>query len=104
MMHRSKRLARAIIKTEIAAHFNGPGNKHGRMDFRRELAKIACPVLMMAGEEESPYHSDLSQRNDRSMHSKSPGSLRASGNCGHNVVVDNPDRVLGAIREFILAV
>ena len=47
-----ERLARAIIKTEVAAHFNGPSNEHGRMDFSRDLAKIECPVLMMAGEED----------------------------------------------------
>jgi proline iminopeptidase len=98
----NERLARAIIKTDVAAHFNGPGNEHGRMDFRHDLARIECPVLMMAGEEDPITPIALGEMTARCIPSHLVRFERLE-NCGHNVVVDNPDRVLGAIREFILA-
>ena len=98
----NERLARAIIKTEVAAHFNGPSNEHGRMDFRHDLAKIACPVLMMAGEEDPITPISLSEMTAQCI---PPHLVRFERleNCGHNVATDNPGRVFGAIREFILA-
>ncbi len=96
------RLARAIIKTEVAAYFNGPGNEQGRMDFRHELARIACPVLMMGGEKDPITPISLSEMTAQCI---SPHLVRFERleNCGHDVIADNPGRVLGAIREFILA-
>ena len=94
-------LARAIIRTKIAAHFNGPRNEHGRMDFRQDLAKIACPVLMMAGAEDPITPISLSEMTAQCI---PPHLIRFERleNCGHNVAADNPSHVLGAIREFIL--
>jgi pimeloyl-ACP methyl ester carboxylesterase len=98
----SERMARAIIKTEVAAHFNGPGNEHGRMDFRHDLSKITCPVLMMAGEEDPITPIPLSEMTAQCI---PPHLVRFErlDNCGHNVAADSPGRVFGAIRQFILA-
>ncbi|HEY3847709.1 MAG TPA: alpha/beta hydrolase, partial [Acetobacteraceae bacterium] len=98
----NERLARAIIKTEVAAHFNGPSNEHGRMDFRHDLAKIACPVLMMAGEEDPITPISLSEMTAQCIPPHLVHFQRLE-NCGHNVAADNPGRVFSAIREFVLA-
>ena len=97
-----ERLARAIIRTEVAAHFNGPSNEHGRMDFCRDLAKIECPVLMMAGEEDPITPIPLGEMTARCIPSHLVHFERLA-NCGHNIVVDDPERVFRAIREFVLA-
>lgn len=96
-----QRLARAIIKPEIAAHFNGPRNEQGRMDFRRDLAKVMCPVLMIAGTEDPITPIALSEMTARCL---PPHLVRFERleNCGHTVVADDPERVFGAMRRFIL--
>jgi pimeloyl-ACP methyl ester carboxylesterase len=96
------RLARTIIKANVAAHFNGPRNEQGRMDFRRDLAKIECPVLMMAGEEDPITPISLGEMTAQCIPTHLVRFERLA-DCGHNVVVDNPERVFAVIREFILA-
>ena len=98
----NNRLARAVIKTEVAAHFNGPGNEHGRMDFRQDLAKIACPVLMMAGTQDPVTPIALSEITARCIPTHLVRFERLE-NCGHNVVADDPAQVFDAIRKFIVA-
>ena len=98
----SDRMARAIIKTEIAAHFNGPSNEHGRMDFRHDLSKITCPVLMIAGEDDPITPIPLSEMTAQCIPSHLLRFERLA-DCGHNVAADDPARVFAAIRQFILA-
>ncbi len=72
------------------------------MDFRHDLARIVCPVLMMAGEEDPITPISLGEMTAQCI---TPPLVRFERleNCGHNVVIDNPDRVFEAIREFIVA-
>ena len=53
---------RAIIKDEVAIHFNGPRNEHGRFDLYGDLAMVACSVLMIGGEHTTPSLPSLSRR------------------------------------------
>jgi proline iminopeptidase len=91
---------RVIMKTEVALHFNGPRNEHGRFDFHHDLAKLRCPVLMMAGEHDPIAPIELAEATASSIPSHLLRFERLS-ECGHNVHGDDPERVFEAIRAFI---
>jgi proline iminopeptidase len=101
--HRRDRPAapiRAIIKDEVAIHFNGPRNEHGRFDFHDNLARVACPVLMIGGEHDPIVPIALAEATARSLPSHLVRFERLA-NCGHNIHGDDPDTVFSFIREFI---
>lgn len=93
-------LSRIFWRNETALWFNGPRNEHGRMDFRADLGKIACPTLVLVGENDPitpPEFSDeiaAGVRGDLLTYLKFP-------DCGHGVVGDKPDAALRALRSFI---
>ncbi len=92
--------ARAILKTEVALHFNGPRNEHGRFDFRRDLAKLRCPVLLMAGDQDPIVPIPLVEATAGSI----PAHLlhfERLMECGHDIHGDAPERVFGAMRAFM---
>jgi pimeloyl-ACP methyl ester carboxylesterase len=101
--HRRDRLAapmRAIITDEVAIHFNGPRNEHGRFDFHDDLARVVCPVLMIGGEFDPIIPISLAEATARSL----PAHLvrfERLANCSHQVHGDDPDAVFSLIREFI---
>lgn len=94
-------LSRVVRRDDVAIHFNGPDNEHGRMDFRADLARVTCPVLVMAGEQDPITPIAFSE--------EIVGGLTAAdvtferfGNAGHGVVSDAPDRALELIRSFVV--
>lgn len=93
-------LARMIIRDETALWFNGPGNEHGRMDFRADLRKITCPVLVLAGERDpiTPI-----QFSEEIVHHLPDGhvTFQRFADCGHGVTGDCPEAAFRAIRRFI---
>lgn len=91
---------RAIMKTEVALHFNGPRNEHGRFDFHGDLAKIKCPVLMMGGEHDPITPISVVEATMRSLPSHLVRFARLTG-CAHIIYEDDPERVFSMIREFI---
>lgn len=93
---------RVIMKTEVALHFNGPHNEHGRFDFHHDLAKLRCPVLMMTGEYDPIVPMELAEATALSIPSHLIHFERLSG-CGHDVHGDDPERVFGMIRSFIVS-
>ena len=97
----SEGFARSIHRTEVALHFNGPRNEHGRFDFHADLARIRCPVLLMAGEEDPIVPIALAEATARSL---PPHLLRFErlSRCAHVLQDDDPERVFAAMRAFIL--
>lgn len=91
---------RAIMRTEVALHFNGPRNEHGRFDFHRDLAKIRCPVLMMGGEHDPIALISLAAATARSIPAHLTRFERLE-RCGHDIHGDDPDRVFSTIRDFL---
>jgi pimeloyl-ACP methyl ester carboxylesterase len=91
---------RAIMKAEVALHFNGPRNEHGRFDFHAGLAKVACPVLMISGEHDPIVPISLAEATARSLPSHLVRFERLAG-CGHDIHGDDPERVFSLIRKFI---
>jgi proline iminopeptidase len=94
--------SRALAKDDTALWFNGPKNEQGRMDFRDQLMKIVCPVLVLAGKLDPitpPEFSDVIA----SSINHDLVTLRKFSDCGHGVVADRPDAAFEAIRNFILS-
>lgn len=96
-------VSRILWRNDSALHFNGPRAEHGRMDFRSDLARIACPVLLMVGEEDPitpPVFSDT-------IAARLPAqqlTYHRFAQCGHGVIADKPEAALSAIRAFIEAI
>jgi pimeloyl-ACP methyl ester carboxylesterase len=92
---------RAINNHAVAVHFNGPRNEHGRMDFRAALKGVACPVLVLAGEDDPIIPPVLS---DAMVASLPPHLVRYErlAGCGHGIMGDAPDRGMRLLRDFIL--
>jgi len=96
-------LSRILWRNETALHFNGPNAEHGKMDFRDDVHRILCPVLLMVGEEDPitpPVFSDVIAA---SLH-ESQLTYHRFTDCGHGVVADKPDEAMQAIRSFIESV
>ncbi len=96
----SEWLSRILWRNETALHFNGPNAEHGKMDFRDELHRIACPVLLMVGEED-PITPPVFSEVIASHLPKSQLTYHRFVDCGHGVVADKPDEAIRAIRRFI---
>jgi pimeloyl-ACP methyl ester carboxylesterase len=95
-------LKRAILRHDVGLAFNGPHNEQGRMDFRADLARVACPTLVLAGDKDPIIPISLSE----TMAGCLPQHLvrfERFENCGHGVHRDDPERAFRVLREFILA-
>ena len=95
-------LKRAILKHDVGLAFNGPKNEQGRMDFRADLARIQCPVLVMAGDTDPIMPMSLTETLVASL---PPHLVRFERfeNCGHGVQRDDPEKAFRVIREFIMS-
>lgn len=93
---------RSIVSNAVAIRFNGPGNEQGRMDFRSDLARIRCPVLVLAGDRDPIMPMAFSETIAECVPSHLLRFERFAG-CGHGVHVDDPERAFAIMREFILA-
>jgi proline iminopeptidase len=95
-------LKRAILRHDVGLAFNGPKNEQGHMDFRADLARVQCPVLVMAGDTDPIMPISLAE----TLVSCLPPHLvrfERFENCGHGVQRDDPERAFRIIREFILS-
>lgn len=76
----------------------GDRDRHATIDFSDKLADIAVPTLCIAGEKDplAPpprVRSDVAQR--------IPGALFVTlRNAGHNLPIETPDEIAGAIQRF----
>jgi len=95
-------LKRAILRHEVGLAFNGPHNEQGRMDFRADLARVACPTLVLAGDSDPIVPISLSETMAKCLPQHLVRFERFE-NCGHGVHRDNPDRAFRVLREFILS-
>ncbi len=98
----SDAMKRAILKHEVGLAFNGPNHEQGRMDFRGELSRVQCPVLVMAGDRDPIVPMALT---DTMVSCLPPHLVRYERfeNCGHAVQRDDPEKAFRVIRECILS-
>jgi proline iminopeptidase len=93
---------RAIVNHEQSLHFAGPDNEQGRMDFRADLARIRCPVLVLAGDTDPITPMAFSETIAACLPKHLVRFERFPG-CGHGVYADDPERAFAVLREFILS-
>lgn len=99
---RPELFARVMLKDAVALHFNGPENEQGRMDFRADLARVTCPVLVMAGEED-PMTPVVFSEQIAACLTAAPVTFARFADCGHGVVGDQPVQAMETLRRFITA-
>lgn len=93
---------RSIDNNDVAFHFGGPEGEAVRLDYRAALAKVQCPSLVVAGEDDpiTPI-----TRSERLATSLPPHLVRFErfANAGHGVHNDDPAAAMALLRDFILA-
>jgi proline iminopeptidase len=91
---------RAVADHAVALHFNGVHNEQGKMDFRADLSRVRCPVLVLAGERDPIMPVAFSETIAGCL---PPHLVRFErfANCGHGVFQDDPARAFAVLRDFI---
>jgi proline iminopeptidase len=92
--------ARALMRREVYRHFSLPGREIHTMDLRAALRRIACPTLVLAGTEDPITPPHLAREIAQSIDDRLV-TLEIYERCGHGAFRDEPEIVLGRIREFI---
>lgn len=92
--------SRSIMRPEVFRHFSLPGCEIRRMDFRPDLGRIRCPVLVIAGESDPITPPHLSEEIRLAL-SPGQGQLVCFNGCGHGAFRDDPHSVFREIRRFI---
>jgi pimeloyl-ACP methyl ester carboxylesterase len=92
--------ARGIVHDPVSLHFNGRGHEAMRMDFGAALSRVACPTLVMAGENDPITPIGFSEMIAANL----PPHLvqfERFANCGHGVMHDAPEKLFARVRAFI---
>jgi proline iminopeptidase len=71
-----------------------------QIDFRGDLHKIACPTLVLAGEDD-PFAPIESAREIAAGINPALVRLESFADCGHGVFREDPDRAFAILREFV---
>lgn len=95
-------LKRALINHDVAIRFNGPHNEFGRMDFRSDLKRIRCPVLILAGDRDPVMPMPFSETIAECLPRHLVRFERFAG-CGHGLHLEEPERTFDVLRRFIMA-
>ncbi len=95
-------MKRAILRHDVGLKFAGPDNEWGQMDFRADLARVRCPVLILSGDRDPIAPPEFSETIAKCL-PPHLARLERFENCGHGVFGDDPERAFRVLREFILA-
>lgn len=95
-------MARVVANFAVLMRFMGPGGEVRTFDMLADLARIACPTLVLGGEED-PI---IPIENQEDIAAAIPQHLvrfERFANAGHGAHRDDPDAVFPIIRDFILS-
>ncbi len=92
--------ARTVMTSKVLIDFLGPGGEGLTFDMTADLAKIACPTLVLGGEDDPITPIESSEDIAAALR---PGLVQFErfAGCGHGVFRDDP-RAFDVIREFML--
>lgn len=92
--------SKAIVRRDDVSQwfFNGP---HRAMDLRDDLARIACPVLVLAGEHDPICPIELSEEIVAGLRRSPSVRFERFAAAGHGVYRDEPERALAVVRAFV---
>ena len=91
--------ARFIVNNSVSNQFFSGEAK--RMDFRPALGRIACPTLVVAGRKDPRVPLPLAEMIAEAIQ-PGLGRLAVFDDCGHGPHVEEPDRTMTLLRDFIL--
>src|SRR5206468_5216837 len=94
-------MRRAIIRQDVLKWWARPGGESRSFDMLADLSRIACPTLVMGGEDD-PMHPIESQADIAAALPAHLVRFERFAGCGHGVVPDAPERAMAVIRDFIL--
>ena len=98
---RAEAMGRAIVRQDVLHWFTRPGDGEGhRFNFLPDLHRIACPTLVMGGEDD-PMTPIEAQADIAAALPKHLVRFERFADCGHGVIADQPERGLALIRDFI---
>ncbi|NMO17348.1 alpha/beta hydrolase [Pyxidicoccus fallax] len=89
-----------IIHGDVALHFIG-GEWH-TFDFRKELGRIRCPTLVLAGEHD-PVLPFVGSQELVSQLPPEQVRFERFPDCGHELLAERPDRVVALMEDFLRA-
>jgi pimeloyl-ACP methyl ester carboxylesterase len=92
---------RAIRRDEVRQWFTRPGGEGHSFDLFPALARVACPTLVMGGEDDPMLPIECQEDIAAALPPHLVRFERFAG-CGHGVVPDAPERAMAVIRDFIL--
>jgi len=92
--------ARVTMRLEVWRHFSLPGGEIQTMDFRKDLARIQCPTLLLGGMEDPITPPHLAREMASTI---APGlaTLRLFEGAGHGAFRDTPAPVHEVLRRFV---
>ena len=89
---------RTIRWPEVNLWFARPGGEGRPFNFLPKLHKIQCITLVLGGEDDPSYRSNVRKTSWRRYHLV---RFERFPNCGHSVIADAPQRALAVIHDFI---
>jgi pimeloyl-ACP methyl ester carboxylesterase len=100
---RREGFGRTIIRQDVLQWFTRPDGGEGHtFDMLSDLSRIACPTLVIGGEDDpmTPIDSQVDIANVLPQHLT---RFERFTNAGHGIVTDAPEAYLKMIREFVTA-
>jgi len=98
---RAEAMGRMIVRQDVLQYFTRPGGEGRSFDMMADLSRIACPTLVMGGEDD-PMTPIEAQADIAVALPKHLVRFERFPGCRHGVIPDDPERGLALIREFIL--
>jgi proline iminopeptidase len=88
---------RAWQNLRVLDAFNGPFDV---LDLRDDLPKVACPTLVLCGEDD-PMTPPIASEELHALLPDGRGRLEVLADCGHGTYRDQPERTEQLLREFL---
>lgn len=97
-----ERDARAMVNAELTMQYLTQGGEAQRCDFLPKLPAVACPVLLVGGEDD-PVTTIEDMEEIAAVIPSHLVRFERIADCGHGPFFDAPERTVEVIREFILS-
>ncbi|HJQ60581.1 MAG TPA: alpha/beta hydrolase [Vineibacter sp.] len=92
---------RAVFRPEVIRWFNRPGGEGHTFNFLPALSRIACPTLVLGGEDDPMIPIECQADIAAALPARYVRFERFA-DCGHGIIPDAPERGMAVIRDFIL--
>lgn len=94
-------MARTLRRPDVLQWFTRPGGEVTSFDFLPDLHRIACPTMVMGGEDDPMTPIESQADIAAALISSNDVRFERVADCGHGVVPDQKELAFAAIRDFI---